>query len=120
MTTNSAETGKRLIVAIDGPSGAGKGTIARAVAAHLGYRHIDTGAMYRAVAWKALRDRLDLTDERAVAAAAAASRLDVSDGTVAIDGDDVRQAIRTPEIDAAAAAVARLPRVREVLIALQR
>ena len=110
----------RLIVAIDGPSGAGKGTIARAVAARLGYRHVDTGAMYRAVAWKALRDGLDLADESAVTAAAAASCIDVSNGTIAIDGQDVRQAIRTPQIDAAAAAVARLPRVREVLIAQQR
>ena len=109
-----------LIVAIDGPSGAGKGTIARAVATRLGYRHIDTGAMYRAVAWKALGQGLDLADEDAVAAAAADSRIDVSDGIIAIDGHDVRQAIRTPEIDAAAAAVARLPRVREVLIARQR
>lgn len=121
MTTNPAESGtQRLIVAIDGPSGAGKGTIARAVATRLGYRHIDTGAMYRAVAWKALGQGLDLADERAVAAAAANARIDVSDGTIAIDGHDVRQAIRTPEIDAAAAAVARLPRVREVLIAQQR
>jgi cytidylate kinase len=121
MTTNPVESGMgRLIVAIDGPSGAGKGTIARAVAARLGYRHIDTGAMYRAVAWKALRDGLDLVDESAVTAAAAASRIDVSNGTITIDGHDLRQAIRTPRIDAAAAAVARLPRVREVLIAQQR
>jgi CMP/dCMP kinase len=119
MTMNAAESG-RLVVAIDGPSGAGKGTIARAVAARLGYRHIDTGAMYRAIGWKAVHEGLDLADESAVAALARASRIEVTDGAVAIDGHDVRQAIRTPEIDAAAAAVARLPRVREVLIVLQR
>jgi cytidylate kinase len=59
-----------LIVAIDGPSGAGKGTVARAVAARLQYRHVDTGAMYRAVAWKALQDGVDLSNEAAVAALA--------------------------------------------------
>ena len=109
-----------LIIAIDGPSGAGKGTVSRAVAQRLGYRHIDTGAMYRAVAWKAVQERLDLTDEDALAALAARVRIDVSDGAISVDGHDVRQAIRTPEIDAAAAAVARQPRVRQVLIAQQR
>ena len=57
-----------LIIAIDGPSGAGKGTVARAVAAALGYRHIDSGAMYRAVGWKALHDGVPLEDEARVAA----------------------------------------------------
>ena len=111
---------RSLIIAIDGPSGAGKGTVARAVAARLAYRHIDTGAMYRAVAWKAVHEHLTLTDEAAVADLAARVRLDVSDGTITVDGIDVRQAIRTPEMDAAAAAVARLPRVRQVLIQQQR
>jgi CMP/dCMP kinase len=110
----------RLIVAIDGPSGAGKGTVARAVAARLDYRHIDTGAMYRAVAWKAVDERLVLADETAIAALAARVRIVAGDGTIAVDGHDVRRAIRTPEIDAAATAVARQPRVRAVLIAQQR
>jgi cytidylate kinase len=109
-----------LIIAIDGPSGAGKGTIARAVAARLQYRHIDTGAMYRAVAWKALREGVDLADEAAVAGVAAHLQLEIGDGVTRVDGEDIAQAIRTPEIDAAAAAVARLPRVREVLNARQR
>lgn len=111
---------KRLIVAIDGPSGAGKGTIARQVAARLKYRHIDTGAMYRAVAWKALRASVDLSNEDAVASVAERARVEVGDGIVRVDGHDVAQAIRTPEIDAAAAAVARQPRVRKILIAQQR
>ena len=110
----------RLIIAIDGPSGAGKGTVARAVAARLGYRHIDTGAMYRAVAWKALETGIDLNDENATASLAAASAVEVGDGVVRIDGHDVAQVIRTPEIDAAATTVARQPRVRQVLIAAQR
>lgn len=111
---------KRLIIAIDGPSGAGKGTVARAVSEHLGYRHVDTGAMYRAVAWKAVHDDLPLTDEEAIRAVAADASLVCEHGVVQIDGHDVSRAIRTPEIDRAAAAVARLPRVREVLVARQR
>ena len=111
---------RSLIIAIDGPSGAGKGTIARAVAARLGYRHIDTGAMYRALAWKARHDGIDLADEPAVAALAAQARFETGDGRIRIDGHDVAAAIRTPEMDAAAAIVARQPRVREALIARQR
>jgi cytidylate kinase len=110
----------KLIIAIDGPSGAGKGTLARSVADALQYRHVDTGAMYRAVAWKAVDEGLSLENESAIANLAERARLDVSGGRVHIDGHDVTRAIRTPEIDKAATAVARLPRVREVLVARQR
>ena len=109
-----------MIIAIDGPSGAGKGTVARAVAARLGYRHVDTGAMYRALAWKALHDGLDLADEAAVAAAAERATFDLEQGRVGIDGHDVASAIRTPEMDRAATQVARHPAVRRVLVARQR
>jgi cytidylate kinase len=109
-----------VIIAIDGPSGAGKGTIARTLAQELGYRHIDTGAMYRAVGWKALRQGTPLEDEEAVTALARRASIEVEGGVVIIDGEDVTRAIRTPEIDKAASAVARLPRVREVLVARQR
>ena len=111
---------KRLIIAIDGPSGAGKGTISRTLAESLGYRHIDTGAMYRAVGWKAGHDGIALDDEPAVAALADRATIVVEGGVVSIDGHDVTKAIRTPEVDKIAAAVARLPRVREVLVARQR
>ncbi|HEX3704391.1 MAG TPA: (d)CMP kinase [Vicinamibacterales bacterium] len=111
---------RSLIIAIDGPSGAGKGTVARAVADRLDYRHVDSGAMYRAIGWKALQDGLALDDEGSLAALAGASRIEITSARVALDGLDITRAIRTPAIDRAAASVARLPRVRAVLVERQR
>ena len=111
---------KPLVIALDGPSGAGKGTISRAIAERLGYRHVDTGAMYRAVAWLALERGVPFDDEPAVAALAETARLRVEPDRIAIDGHDVTAAIRTPEMDRAAARVARIPAVRRVLVARQR
>jgi len=111
---------RKLIIAIDGPSGVGKGTVARVIAADLGYRHVDSGAMYRAVGWKALQLGVPLDDESPIARLATISPIDVSATHVTIDGIDITRAIRTPEIDKAAASVARLSRVREILVDRQR
>jgi cytidylate kinase len=108
------------IIAIDGPSGAGKGTVARAIARELGYRYVDSGAMYRAVGWKALQTHVAVDDEEGVANLAEHSQIELEGVAVRIDGLDVTRVIRTPEIDQAAAAVARLPRVRAVLVERQR
>jgi cytidylate kinase len=109
-----------MIIAIDGPSGVGKGTVARAVADALGYRHVDTGSMYRGVAWRALHDRVSLDDEKALTALAGRLVIDTSGGDIRVDGLNVTAAIRNPEIDRAAARVARVPGVRAALVALQR
>ncbi len=110
----------RLIIAIDGPSGVGKGTVARAVAAALGYRHVDTGAMYRGVAWRALQDGIGFEDEDALSALATRIATDASGRVVQVDGVDISGAIRNPDIDRGAARVARIAGVRAALVAQQR
>jgi CMP/dCMP kinase len=116
---------KKLIIAIDGPVGSGKSTLARRVAQMLGYVYVDTGAMYRALALKALRQRaaLEANDENLVALARD-TRIDLraEDGTqrVFLDHEDVTTAIRTPEVSQAASKLAVNAGVRHVLVAEQR
>ena len=110
----------RSVIAIDGPSGAGKGSVSRAIARALGCRYVDTGAMYRAVTWLAIQEGLSLDDEAALSALAGRAQLTLEETTVTVEGHDVTSAIRTREIDAAAARVARMPDVRAVLVARQR
>jgi len=99
------------VVAIDGPAGAGKSTLAQAVADHLGLERLDTGAMYRAVAWQALSAGIDPADDAAVAEMARRLTIEVGD-RVTVDGQDVTGAIRTAAVDRAVSAVAANPEVR--------
>ena len=118
MTTN----GSVPVLTIDGPSGSGKGTIARAVADGLGWHMLDSGAIYRAVGYAAGLKDLDLSDAEAVSRCAAETRIefrDPGDGgetRVIIDGQDATDAIRTETAGAAASAIAALPEVRKALV----
>ena len=96
-----------MIVAIDGPAGAGKSTVARALARALGFGYLDTGAMYRAAALSGREDVGGL-------------RIELRDGRVLLDGEDVTERIRTPEVSEAASRIAARPEVREALVAKQR
>ena len=113
---------KRLVVAIDGPAGAGKSTVAQLAAKKLGYTYIDTGAMYRAVAWKVLQQQ-EVTDERILEVIRDID-VDLHDAegktTVTVDGEDVSAAIRTPEVSAVVSRVAALGPVRTKMVDLQR
>jgi len=100
------------VIAIDGPAGAGKSTIAKALAARLGLEYLDTGAMYRAVTFAALHHRIDLDDEVAVALLAQRVPLTVDDSGVVVDGLDATTAIRGPEVTAAVSKVAANSGVR--------
>lgn len=112
------------VIAIDGPVGAGKSTVARRLAERLNCVHIDSGAMYRAVGWKAVRTGTDLGDHRRLAELAAATDIRIVPGPsgprVTVDGEDVSHALRTPVMDEAASVVSTCPAVRERLVALQR
>jgi cytidylate kinase len=111
-----------LVVAIDGPSGAGKSTAGRALAGRLGCTFVDTGAMYRALALKAMRGGIDPGDAAALAALAHASLIELAGAgrTVLLDGEDVSAAIRTREVSAAASRVSQHPSVRREMVARQR
>jgi len=117
----TADNLRRVIVAIDGPAGAGKSSVARALAALLGFKYLDTGAMYRALTWLALHEGVPLDDGPALEALAAANPVGFGvGGAVSIAGEDVTARIREPEIDAAVPVVARHPEVREVMRGRQR
>lgn len=114
---------KKLVVAIDGPAGAGKSTVAQLAAKELGYTYIDTGAMYRAVAWKVLQQGGEVTDEKILAVVLDIDvDLSYENGktTVRVDGQDVTSEIRTPEVSHIVSKVAALGPVREKMVDLQR
>jgi cytidylate kinase len=110
-----------MIVAIDGPAGAGKSTVARRLAERLGFRYLDTGAMYRAVTWLAVERTAELEDAAPLGRLAEENPVELDeDGTVTIAGHDVTEAIRQAEIDRLVPIVARHPEVRNVMRRRQR
>jgi CMP/dCMP kinase len=123
-TDEDADTGAKMVIAVDGPSGSGKSSASRGAAAALGLRYLDTGATYRALTWWMLEHRVDVADPAAVAAKADQGRIEVGTDPdqpwTKVDGTDVSQAIRTREVTGAVSAVASVPEVRARLIALQR
>jgi cytidylate kinase len=113
---------KRLIIAIDGPAGAGKSTLARRIAEKLGILYIDSGAMYRAVGLWALRNRIPLDDAQKLEQLARQAHIELrpDGGRVLLNGEDITQAIRTPEVSEAASKVSAVPGVRRALVDQQR
>jgi CMP/dCMP kinase len=113
------------IIAIDGPAGSGKSTIAKLLAKKIGYSYIDTGAMYRALTLKALREGIDLTDEESLGRLSMNTQLDIrqdisGDIEVMLDGENVAALIRTPELTENVAYIAKVPQVREKMKEIQR
>jgi len=114
----------RLVIAVDGPVGAGKSTAARLLAERLGCRYIDSGAMYRALAWKALQMDLDLEDERRLMRLLGDTSITLEgsgDGLIVlVDGQEVSREIRTPEVEQASSKISTLAGIRRVMVARQR
>ncbi len=109
-----------MVIAIDGPAGAGKSSVARAVAAELGFTYLDSGAMYRCVALAALERRLDLEDGERLGELAGKLEIELDGRRVLLDGDDVSDAVRAPGVTAAASRVSVHPAVREAMVSRQR
>lgn len=108
------------VIAIDGPTASGKGTIAERVARTLGFHYLDSGALYRLVAWRALQRHVDATDEAGLVRLAASMEPGFGDGRIELDGQDVTDAIRQEEVSRFASLVAVHPGVRQALLDLQR
>lgn len=111
---------KRVVVAVDGPAGSGKSSVATRLAERLGVEHLDTGGMYRGFAVRCLRDGVNLEDEQEVAALVDGTDLEVSSGRVLLDGSDITGELRRSDVSAASSVIAQYPTVREYMVTLQR
>ena len=111
---------RRVVVAIDGPAGAGKSSIAKRLAARLSFTYIDTGAMYRAVALWAKRQQVDWADAHRLEALARAAEIELQPGRIWLNGEEITDAIRTPEISDGASKVSAIPGVRRAMVEQQR
>ena len=112
---------KKINIAIDGPSAAGKSTISKKVAKNLNYIHLDSGAMYRSAAYKALKENIDLADEEKLVKMLQKTSIQLTvDGRVLLDNEDVSKEIRTEQISMSASLISKLSGVREILVAEQR
>ncbi|MCL6474957.1 MAG: (d)CMP kinase [Firmicutes bacterium] len=115
---------KQMVIAIDGPAGAGKSSVAKRVAQALGYRYLDTGALYRALAWKAMQRGLRPQDTRYIIEMTRETRVELQqhngEQRVLVDGEDVTDAIRAPEVGNLASPISAIPEVREILLDWQR
>lgn len=110
----------KINIAIDGPGAAGKSTIAKCLAKKLNYVHLDTGAMYRSTAYKALQNHISLEDEEAVCKMLESTKIQLAtDGSIFLDGEDVSDKIRTNEMSLAASLVSKLAKVRRMLVERQ-
>jgi cytidylate kinase len=109
-----------MLIAIDGPAGSGKSTVAAAVAEKLGLPYLDTGAMYRTFTLKVLRSGIPVESEDLLSELAEKTKIELSDGRVLLDGEDVTAEIRTPEVDASVSAIAAHAAVRSIMVRLQR
>ncbi len=110
----------KTVITIDGPSGAGKGTIARLLARKLGYKYLDTGALYRAVAWKVIKARIKLDDEETLKKLLDGTDIAFNGDMITVDGTDVASEIRTAEIGELSSQVSAIPVVRQGLFLIQR
>lgn len=110
---------KRIIVAIDGPAGAGKSTVAKAVAQRMGFLHVDSGAMYRAIALWAVENNIDPTDDHKLVPLAESAAIELTGGRVLLNGRDITSDIRRPEVSQAASRVSAIPGVRRELVMKQ-
>lgn len=111
---------ENLVIAIDGPAGAGKSTISKLIAKNLGINYIDTGAMYRAITYKCLKSCIDINDRQKVVDLCSRTEVDFVDNSIYLDGVRLGEEIRTLEVSSKVSDVAKIPQVREFLLEKQR